>query len=48
MYLIMNLALSPAFQTLQFNRLKFPGVMRIDYVRVWQQKGKTDVTCDPK
>lgn len=47
MYLILNYALSPAFQSLQFNRLQFPGYMYIDYVRVWQEKGKVDVTCDP-
>lgn len=48
MYMILNFALSPAFQTLQFNRLEFPGTMYVDYVRVWQEKGKTDITCDPK
>lgn len=47
MYLILNLGMSPAFQTLQFNKLKFPGVLRIDYVRVWQEQGKVDVSCDP-
>lgn len=47
MYMIMNLGMSPAFQSLQFNRLEFPGTFFIDYVRVWQEKGKTDVTCDP-
>lgn len=25
-----------------------PGTMHVDYVRVWQEKGKTDVSCDPK
>lgn len=48
MYMIMNLALSPAFQALQFNKLQFPGTFYIDYVRVWQEKGKTDITCDPE
>ena len=25
-----------------------PGTFLIDYVRVWQKKGQTDVTCDPE
>ena len=24
-----------------------PGTFRIDYVRVWQPKGETSITCDP-
>lgn len=48
MYVILNLAISPSFQSLQFDRLEFPGTFLIDYVRVWQKKGQTDVTCDPE
>lgn len=48
MYMVLNLALSAAFQSLQFDRLEFPGTLRIDYVRVWQEKGKTSITCDPE
>lgn len=48
MYMVLNLALSAAFQSLQFDRLEFPGTLRIDYVRVWQERGKTSITCDPE
>jgi len=47
MYIILNLAISASFQSLQFDRLTFPGTFRIDYVRVWQPKGETSITCDP-
>lgn len=48
MYLILNFGMSAAFQALQFNRLEFPGYMYVDYVRVWQEKGKGDISCNPK
>ena len=37
-------------QPLTPNRLHVhsPGTFLIDYVRVWQKKGQTDVTCDPE
>ena len=45
--MIINLGMSSKFQSLQFNALKFPATMYIDYVRVWQPQGQTDITCDP-
>ncbi|CAD6582269.1 MAG: hypothetical protein CYPHOPRED_001879, partial [Cyphobasidiales sp. Tagirdzhanova-0007] len=47
MYMIINLGMSSKFQALQFNALKFPATMYIDYVRVWQPQGQTDISCDP-
>ncbi|KAF7294736.1 Beta-glucan synthesis-associated protein SKN1 [Mycena indigotica] len=48
MYLVLNLGMSPSFQQQDFNAMKFPAQMRIDYVRVYQQSGiKDGVTCNP-
>ncbi|KAN0059702.1 hypothetical protein ACQY0O_008274 [Thecaphora frezii] len=47
LYIIMNLGLSSGFTTVQFDQLKFPAVMRVDYVRVWQVEGEENVGCDP-
>ena len=47
MYMILNLGMSSKFQSLQFNALQFPAIMYIDYVRVWQEQGQTDISCDP-
>ncbi|GAA5986587.1 hypothetical protein JCM5350_008308 [Sporobolomyces pararoseus] len=41
-----NLAISKAFQTPNWANLTFPGVLRIDYIRVYQ-KGPPKVGCDP-
>jgi len=46
MYIILNLGLSDKFQSVAFDRLVFPAIMRIDYVRVYQTKGGS-ITCDP-
>lgn len=27
--------------------MKFPTVMRVDYVRIYQPEGETMITCDP-
>ena len=47
MSLIMNLGLSAAWSNLDWANLRFPTVMRIDYVRWYQQRGQEMVTCDP-
>ncbi|KAH8827210.1 glycoside hydrolase family 16 protein [Flagelloscypha sp. PMI_526] len=48
MYLILNLGMSNFFQKVDFNNLKLPVQMFVDYVRVYQRKGtKNGMTCDP-
>ncbi|CAO1632991.1 unnamed protein product [Parajaminaea phylloscopi] len=47
MYIILNLALSQGFGDIDWRNIVFPGIMLIDYVRVWQPKGKGKITCDP-
>ncbi|KAN0063939.1 beta-glucan synthesis-associated protein [Thecaphora frezii] len=48
MSLIMNVAMAYNFQPPNFNELEYPGVMKIDYVRVYQIDGREDkVSCDP-
>ncbi|PSK36163.1 hypothetical protein B9Z65_5978 [Elsinoe australis] len=47
MSIILNLGISPSWTNIQFDKLSFPTVMRIDYVRVYQREGKEMVTCDP-
>lgn len=46
MSIIMNLGLSSSFAYIDWADLKFPAVMKIDYVRIYQS-GTPSVTCDP-
>ncbi|KAH3688599.1 hypothetical protein WICPIJ_000409 [Wickerhamomyces pijperi] len=48
MSLILNLGISPAWSDIQWNDIIFPIVFEIDYVRIYQPKGKTKITCEPK
>lgn len=49
MHIVLNLGMSPGFQPADFQNLKFPATMFIDYVRVYQLPGTSDgTTCDPK
>ncbi|EIW86864.1 glycoside hydrolase family 16 protein [Coniophora puteana RWD-64-598 SS2] len=48
MYIIANLAMSENFVTVDYDNLVFPATMRIDWVRVYQPKGATNVGCDPE
>ncbi|KDQ62548.1 glycoside hydrolase family 16 protein [Jaapia argillacea MUCL 33604] len=48
MYIIMNLGMSPSFQGQDFKHLVFPSKMYIDYVRVYQRSGTTNIGCSPK
>ncbi|KAL0069229.1 hypothetical protein AAF712_003592 [Marasmius tenuissimus] len=48
MYLILNLGMSTNFGDVDLEHLTFPAVMRVDWVRVYQEKGKKNVGCDPK
>ncbi|ORY89409.1 family 16 glycoside hydrolase, partial [Leucosporidium creatinivorum] len=46
MSIILNLGISESFQPPEWGKIQFPGVLRFDYVRVYQ-KGTPQVTCDP-
>ncbi|KAM0754664.1 beta-glucan synthesis-associated [Meredithblackwellia eburnea MCA 4105] len=46
MYIVLNLAISLSFQQPEWGKLTFPGVYRVDYVRVYQT-GETKIGCDP-
>lgn len=50
MSIIMNLGMSPGFQTVDLDPdtgINFPAQMKFDYVRVYQEKGKEKMSCDP-
>ena len=47
MSIILNLAISNAWTQIDWDKLKFPTAMRVDYVRWYQKKGQESVTCDP-
>jgi beta-glucanase (GH16 family) len=47
MSMILNLGLSYSWVDINFAALKFPTIMRIDYVRWYQSEGSEMVTCDP-
>lgn len=49
MALIANLGMSNSFAALNLTGLAplFPATMRIDYIRIYQEKDKKSVTCDP-
>ncbi|GAA6003892.1 hypothetical protein JCM10207_006455 [Rhodosporidiobolus poonsookiae] len=48
MSIVLNLGISDAFQTIDYANLEFPVVMKIDYVRIYQQEGRENMGCDPK
>jgi len=45
--IVLALALSQALVTVDPSTLTFPAEFKIDYVRVYQRKGATNVGCDP-
>ncbi|KAJ9478562.1 putative Beta-glucan synthesis-associated protein KRE6 (putative) [Pseudozyma hubeiensis] len=48
MFMILNVAISESFQVPDFDLLRFPAHMAVDYVRVYQRDGQPDrVGCDP-
>ncbi|KZT33957.1 glycoside hydrolase family 16 protein [Sistotremastrum suecicum HHB10207 ss-3] len=47
MSIVLNLAISPNFQTINLDTLYFPAQFLVDYVRVYQREGQTNVGCDP-
>ena len=46
-YLILNLAMSQGFETIDLANLQFPARMFVDYVRVYQRAGEVHAGCDP-
>ncbi|KAG6852141.1 hypothetical protein C0991_002650, partial [Blastosporella zonata] len=47
MSIVLNIGISPNWQTIDTSTLIFPLEMLIDYVKVYQRKGQTNVGCDP-
>ena len=47
MSMVLNLGMSNSWTQIFTSELKFPTVMHIDYVRVYQKLDQTMVTCDP-
>lgn len=47
MSMVLNLGFSTAWTGINYNELKFPTTMRVDYVRWYQKPGEESVTCDP-
>ncbi|WFC99881.1 hypothetical protein MYAM1_002627 [Malassezia yamatoensis] len=47
MYIIMNLGIASSFSFVNWWELEFPAVMRISYVRVWQEPDKIRTSCSP-
>ena len=45
--MIVNLGISPNFGDIEFERLTFPTVMSVDYVRVYQRPEDVNTGCDP-
>jgi beta-glucanase (GH16 family) len=47
MSIILNLGISGSWSEILIGDLKFPTIMHIDYVRIYQKPGQVSVTCDP-
>jgi beta-glucanase (GH16 family) len=47
MSIIINLGMSPNWQTIDLSTMTFPSEMLVDYVRVYQRAGQTNIGCDP-
>ena len=47
MSIVLNLGISNAWTWIDWEHLKFPTIMSIDYVRWYQKAGHESVTCDP-
>ncbi len=47
MSMILNLGMSNSWTWVQMADLRFPTIMRIDYVRLYQREDQKMVTCDP-
>lgn len=47
MSMILNLGISKAWTWIDYDNLKFPTTMYVDYVRIYQKAGQEMMTCDP-
>ncbi|KAJ7752819.1 beta-glucan synthesis-associated [Mycena maculata] len=47
MSIILNLGISHNWQTINLDSMVFPAEMLVDYVRVYQRDGETNIGCDP-
>lgn len=43
----MNLGISENFGTVDYDNLKFPSTMRVDWIRVYQDPDNINIGCDP-
>ncbi|KAJ3494568.1 hypothetical protein NLJ89_g10781 [Agrocybe chaxingu] len=48
MAIVLNLGISPNWQTIDTSTMMFPAELKFDYVRVYQRKGQINVGCNPK
>ncbi|KAH7890663.1 beta-glucan synthesis-associated [Phlebopus sp. FC_14] len=48
MSIVLNLGISPNWQTINTSSMIFPAEMRVDYVRVYQRRGQHNVGCSPE
>ncbi|KII85737.1 glycoside hydrolase family 16 protein [Plicaturopsis crispa FD-325 SS-3] len=48
MSIVFNLGISTNWQEIDLTTMEFPAYMLVDYVRVYQRKGHTNVGCSPK
>ncbi|TFK50280.1 beta-glucan synthesis-associated [Heliocybe sulcata] len=48
MSIVLNLGISSNWQKIDLTTMEFPAEMLVDYVRVYQRKGETNVGCSPK
>lgn len=47
MSIVINLGMSPNWQSIDLSTMTFPSEMLVDYVRVYQRAGQTNIGCDP-
>ncbi|KAF8504556.1 beta-glucan synthesis-associated [Russula emetica] len=47
MSIVINLGMSPNWQSIDLSTMTFPSEMLVDYVRVYQRTGQTNIGCDP-
>ncbi|KAH9006339.1 beta-glucan synthesis-associated [Lactarius hatsudake] len=47
MSIVLNLGISPNWQTIDLTTMTFPTEMVVDYVRVYQRKDSQNIGCDP-
>ena len=47
MYIIFNLGIASSFTFVNWDALHWPAIMKIDYVRIWQEPDKIRTSCSP-